>query len=102
MEFTIFPYLTSYKALQEQKKLKMLGWVSKARNSFIPELASFGESKVLPNFAHSIWAGMFVRKENAGSHRAVNQRRHCRGDEGAGSADSVDQHGVSCRGHDAS
>ncbi len=63
VEFTIFPYLTSYKALQEQKKLKMLGWVSKARNSFIPELASFGESKVLPNFAHSIWAGMFVRKE---------------------------------------
>jgi tripartite-type tricarboxylate transporter receptor subunit TctC len=63
VEFAIFPYLTSYKALQEQKKLKMLGWVSKARTPFISELAAFGESKTLPNFDHSIWAGIFVRKE---------------------------------------
>jgi tripartite-type tricarboxylate transporter receptor subunit TctC len=63
VEFAIFPYLTSYKALQEQKKLKLLGWVSKARNPFIAELTAFGESKTLPNFDHSIWAGIFVRKE---------------------------------------
>jgi tripartite-type tricarboxylate transporter receptor subunit TctC len=63
VEFAILPYATSYKGLQEQKKLKMLGWVSKARNPFIPELPSFGESKNLPNFDHSIWAGIFVRKD---------------------------------------
>jgi tripartite-type tricarboxylate transporter receptor subunit TctC len=63
VEFAILPYATSYKPLQEQKKLKMLGWVSKARNPFIPELVSFGESKALPNFDHSIWAGIFVRRE---------------------------------------
>jgi tripartite-type tricarboxylate transporter receptor subunit TctC len=63
VEFAILPYATSYKGLQEQKKLKMLGWVSKARNPFIPDLASFGESKTLPNFDHSIWAGIFVRKD---------------------------------------
>ncbi len=73
VEFTIFPYATSYKALQEQKKLKMLGWVSKARNPFIPELASFGESKALPNFDHAIWAGIFVRKDTpADIVKAIN------------------------------
>lgn len=63
VEFAILPYATSYKALQDQKKLKMLGWVSKTRSSFIPELVAFGESKVLPAFDHSIWAGIFVRKD---------------------------------------
>jgi tripartite-type tricarboxylate transporter receptor subunit TctC len=63
VEFAILPYATSYKGLQEQKKLKMLGWVSKTRNPFIPELASLGESKALPNFDHSIWAGIFVRRD---------------------------------------
>ncbi len=63
VEFAILPYATSYKPLQDQKKLKMLGWVSKSRNPFIPDLAAFGESKSLPNFDHSIWAGIFVRKD---------------------------------------
>jgi tripartite-type tricarboxylate transporter receptor subunit TctC len=63
IDFAILPFATSYKPLQDQKKLKMLGWVSKARVDFIPDLAAFGESKVLPNFDHSIWAGIFVRSE---------------------------------------
>ncbi len=63
VEFTILPYATSYKGLQDQKRLKMLGWVSKQRNPFIPELAAFGESKALPDFDHAIWAGIFVRRE---------------------------------------
>ena len=63
VEFAILPYATSYKGLQDQKRLKMLGWVSKARSPFIPELAAFGESKTLPAFDHSIWAGIFVRRE---------------------------------------
>jgi tripartite-type tricarboxylate transporter receptor subunit TctC len=63
VDFAILPYATSYKGLQEQKKLRMLAWVSKAPNAFIPELAAFGQSKTLPNFEHSIWAGIFVRKD---------------------------------------
>ena len=63
VEFAILPYATSYKGLQDQKRLKMLGWVSKERNPFIPELAAFGESKTLPTFDHSIWAGIFVRRD---------------------------------------
>jgi tripartite-type tricarboxylate transporter receptor subunit TctC len=63
IDVTILPYSTTYKGLQADKKIKLLGWVSKARNPFIPELASFGESKSLPNFDHSIWAGIFVRKD---------------------------------------
>jgi tripartite-type tricarboxylate transporter receptor subunit TctC len=63
IDVTILPYSTTYKGLQADKKIKLLGWVSKARNPFISELASFGESKSLPNFEHSIWAGIFVRKD---------------------------------------
>jgi tripartite-type tricarboxylate transporter receptor subunit TctC len=63
IDVTILPYQTSYIGLQADKKIKLLGWVSKARNPFIPNLASFGESKSLPNFEHSIWAGIFVRKD---------------------------------------
>jgi tripartite-type tricarboxylate transporter receptor subunit TctC len=63
IDVTILPYQTSYIGLQADKKIKLLGWVSKARNPFIPTLASFGESKSLPNFEHSIWAGIFVRKD---------------------------------------
>jgi tripartite-type tricarboxylate transporter receptor subunit TctC len=63
VEFAILPYATSYKGLQDQRRLKMLGWVSKQRNAFLPELPAFGESKVLPEFDHAIWAGIFVRRE---------------------------------------
>lgn len=63
VDVTILPYQTSYIGLQTDKKIKLLGWVSKARNPFIPTLASFGESKSLPNFEHAIWAGIFVRKD---------------------------------------
>jgi tripartite-type tricarboxylate transporter receptor subunit TctC len=63
VDVTILPYQTSYVGLQADKKIKLLGWVSKARNPFIPTLASFGESKSLPNFEHAIWAGIFVRKD---------------------------------------
>jgi tripartite-type tricarboxylate transporter receptor subunit TctC len=63
VDFAILPYATSYKGLQEQKKLRMLAWISKTPNAFIPELAAFGQSKTLPNFEHSIWAGIFVRKD---------------------------------------
>ncbi|PTM51490.1 Bug family tripartite tricarboxylate transporter substrate binding protein [Phreatobacter oligotrophus] len=63
IDFAILPFATSYKPLQDQKKLKMLGWVSKSRVDFLPDLVAFGESKVLPNFDHSIWAGIFVRSE---------------------------------------
>ena len=63
VDFAILPYSASYKGLQEQKKLRMLAWVSKAPNAFIPELAAFGQSKLLPNFEHAIWAGIFVRKD---------------------------------------
>ncbi|MCE2932262.1 MAG: tripartite tricarboxylate transporter substrate binding protein [Hyphomicrobiales bacterium] len=63
VDFAILPYQASYKGLQEQKKLKMLGWVSEKRDNFIPELVAFGESKGLPKFDHAIWAGLFVRAE---------------------------------------
>lgn len=63
VDFAILPYSMSYKGLQEQKKLRMLAWVSKTPNAFIPDVASFGQSKSLPNFEHSIWAGIFVRKD---------------------------------------
>jgi tripartite-type tricarboxylate transporter receptor subunit TctC len=63
VDVAILPYAASYKGLQTENKIKLLGWVSKARNPFIPELASFGESKSLPNFEHAIWAGIFVRKD---------------------------------------
>ena len=63
VDFAILPFATSYKGLQDQKKLRMLAWVSKAPNAFIPELAAFGQSKLLPNFEHAIWAGIFVRKD---------------------------------------
>jgi tripartite-type tricarboxylate transporter receptor subunit TctC len=63
VDFAILPYQASYKGLQEQKKLKMLGWVSEKRDNFIPELVAFGESKGLPKFDHAIWAGMFLRAD---------------------------------------
>jgi tripartite-type tricarboxylate transporter receptor subunit TctC len=63
VDFTIFPYATSYKGLQESKKLRMLAWISKEPNAFVPDVPSFGQSKSLPNFAHDIWAGIFVRKD---------------------------------------
>jgi tripartite-type tricarboxylate transporter receptor subunit TctC len=63
VDFAILPYQASYKGLQEQKKLKMLGWVSEKRDNFIPELVAFGESKGLPKFDHAIWAGFFLHAE---------------------------------------
>ncbi len=63
VDFTIFPFAKSYKGLEDAKKLRQLAWISKTRNDFDKGIQSFGESKSLPNFAHDIWAGIFVRKD---------------------------------------
>lgn len=73
VDFTILPYQTSYKGMQDQNKLRMLSWLNKEPVAFQPGVEAVGQSKALPGYDRDIWAGMFVK---ADTPEAIAQELH--------------------------
>lgn len=63
LDFTILPYQTSYKGMQDQKKLRMLSWLNNQPVAFQPDVELVGNSKALPGYDRDIWAGFFVKAD---------------------------------------
>lgn len=63
VDFTILPYQTSYKGMQDQNRLRMLSWMNKQPVTFQPDVDAVGNSKALPGYERDIWAGLFLKSD---------------------------------------
>lgn len=62
VDFAILPYATSFRAMSDTGRMKMIGWVSETRSPLDKDVPAFGEGKLLPTFSHRTWAGLMVKK----------------------------------------
>ncbi|MFZ4285368.1 tripartite tricarboxylate transporter substrate binding protein [Variovorax sp. HJSM1_2] len=62
VDFAILPYATSFRGLQDQGRLKMVGWLGGTRSKLDPAIPAMGEGQNLKSFNHATWAGLMVSK----------------------------------------
>lgn len=63
VDFAFLPWGTMFRGLADQGRLKIIGVASPGRETLIPDVPPFGESKLLKDFEYTTWAGLMVRKD---------------------------------------
>ncbi|MGE8317147.1 MAG: tripartite tricarboxylate transporter substrate binding protein [Comamonas sp.] len=62
IDFVITAYQSSFDAMAEQGRMKMLASLGATRPETLKHLPTVNESRQLQNFSYTIWGGFFVRK----------------------------------------